>query len=490
MPTPRPPRLSRRSVLQLGALGLSGAAVGVFNRAAETPIRLAARTPAGLPEVQFHINDFLAPVETVDGTLFRFGPVYTVFRTARLRRLPTRRDQRVLADALDAIEATHAFRPSGIFTTIAYGQPYLDRLPAMLVAEHVPRLSSDPARPAFQEAVPAPTDVHTSNPGVTKLRFNQPVRIEDNDLLLTLRSDSLDVVLEVIGWLAGSDRLGGRRSRSPDLGLLDWTSTRVMFSQRGMPRRLADQQRLPFAHRVHPESPMWMGFSDQQVEASGPPDIVTFRGTDAARLTTARRGDYLADASVQHLSHVIQDLEQFYLGAEPGPEGEEDASYLNRVTYMFRMTPPPHRGNADQHTDGGGPAFLPNEFRGVEDAERGAAGIGTPEGIRRIGHVTALQRSSRAPDGTPLHIRTDGPGFDDMDIPGGTRQPKLQFSIFVPTADVFARMRRDGAAVDLAAKHRVPAADNGLERFITATRRQNFLVPPRSRRTFPLLELT
>jgi hypothetical protein len=30
---------------------------------------------------------------------------------------------------------------------------------------------------------------------------------------------------------------------------------------------------------------------------------------------------------------------------------------------------------------------------------------------------------------------------------------------------------------------------NGLERFITATRRQNFLVPPRRHRAFPLLEL-
>ncbi len=31
--------------------------------------------------------------------------------------------------------------------------------------------------------------------------------------------------------------------------------------------------------------------------------------------------------------------------------------------------------------------------------------------------------------------------------------------------------------------------DNGLERFITATRRQNFLVPPRRQRAFPLIEL-
>jgi len=36
----------------------------------------------------------------------------------------------------------------------------------------------------------------------------------------------------------------------------------------------------------------------------------------------------------------------------------------------------------------------------------------------------------------------------------------------------------------------VDPSDNGLERFITATRRQNFLIPPRRHRGFPLVELT
>ena len=35
----------------------------------------------------------------------------------------------------------------------------------------------------------------------------------------------------------------------------------------------------------------------------------------------------------------------------------------------------------------------------------------------------------------------------------------------------------------------VAVEDNGLERFLTATRRQNFLVPPRRHRAFPLTEL-
>ena len=122
-----------------------------------------------------------------------------------------------------------------------------------------------------------------------------------------------------------------------------------------------------------------------------------------------------------------------------------------------------------------------------------------------VGHEEALQQVSRAPDGTPLHVRNDGPGLDGMDVPAfrtfnnnsGTNMPagsaqfKLQFLMFVPTADLFARMRTSAAAQDLQHQFLADATDdNGLERFITATRRQNLLVPPRRHRAFPLLELT
>ena len=63
------------------------------------------------------------------------------------------------------------------------------------------------------------------------------------------------------------------------------------------------------------------------------------------------------------------------------------------------------------------------------------------------------------------------------------------FTVFVPTANFFAKMRRNQASLDLVRKYGVADEDNGLERFITATRRQNFLVPPRRHRAFPLLEI-
>ena len=61
--------------------------------------------------------------------------------------------------------------------------------------------------------------------------------------------------------------------------------------------------------------------------------------------------------------------------------------------------------------------------------------------------------------------------------------------MFLPSADFFAAMRRNQASPDLVAQFGVANTDNGLERFITATRRQNFLAPPRRHRAFPLVEL-
>jgi len=50
------------------------------------------------------------------------------------------------------------------------------------------------------------------------------------------------------------------------------------------------------------------------------------------------------------------------------------------------------------------------------------------------------------------------------------------------------KMRENAASLDLVKKYGVQDDDNGLERFLAATRRQNFLAPPRAHRAFPLLE--
>ena len=416
--------------------------------------------------------------------------------------------------------------------SVSYGLPYFSRLPQSVVRANMPHLASNPSRFVLEEAVPFPTDVvgglvggpNALIPGVTKDRFNVDVQIESNDLLFQFRSDSIVNLSAVALWLQGSNNMNGVYVPSPSFnGLLRFQTPRIQFVQIGLPRKMAVNYGFEFAPRINPNSSMTMGFVDQQTNASGPPQIVTFAGNSSAKFTDAQPGSYFDNGSIAHFSHVIEDLYQFY--SLPGqdsnrPEGEP---FTERCQYMFRSNQLgtahglPAEGNADQFTDGGGPAFINNVFQGTDAALLGAqdsAGTFGPgnqtlsatfTGTPRVGHNAALQRASRAADGTPLHIRNDGPGLDTMDVPafrtfpgpGGTNvaagsyQFKLQFLMFVPTADLFAQMRTSVAAQDLQHQYLANADDdNGLERFITATRRQNFLVPSRRHRAFPLLELT
>jgi hypothetical protein len=491
-PLPRRPpasEITRRSLLQRAAvLGLAGTTLGALDLLAPAPLRAAAAGLGQLPEIQFAIGHYTPPPVKIEGVRIRAAPVYTTFATFTLARTPTPADQATLDAALATIESAYPFSPSGVFTTVSYGIPYFERLPGgmggPLLAAFMPGLSSEPQRYALEEAVPGPTDVSPANPEVTKLRFNVPVQIERNDMLVTLRSDHTEVLDDVLAWLAGeSGTLAGAAVGESGLGeLITITSSRLMFNQIGLPRAVADAQELPYAETINPKSSMWMSFSDQQVGTSGSPPITTFVGNRDAKFTTARHGSYFARASIQHLSHLILDLEQFY--ERPGE------TYIRRGAEMFSANPVPSRGYSDQFTNGGGPAFIPNAFEGPNAARFEAEGNDTFDGQPHIGHMSAVQRSSRAAFGTPIHIRADGPGFDSLDVPDGSQQPKLHFSIFVPTADFFATMRRNQASPDLAKQYDVPARNLGLERFITATRRQNFLVPPRLHRAFPLLEFT
>jgi hypothetical protein len=495
------PKISRRRALKIGGLtGVSAATMAALNRFAPYErIAMAQGTPS---DIQFDVGNFCAPAFTFNNVLVQFGPIYTYFVTARLNRTPNRTDRTNLISALNIIQQQYPWNASNAFVFLSYGRPYFNRLPGgingNLVASRMPRLRSNTSRFALEEAVAGPTDV----PNVTKRtsRFNVPVRIETNDMLFTIRSDNQQICTDIINWLGGSGRLGSRNVTLPGAlnQLWTFTSSRLMFARRSLPREVADSHNLQFRNRINPESPMWMGFVDQQVDASGPASICTFVGNNSARLTNATAGSYFDNGSIQHLSHVLQDLNAFYAReGEDGFLGEEE-TYLERIQYMHHSPPipPQTRGFTDQFSNGGGPAFVQNLFLGTDRALRSARGDDTDfdeeagHNAHRLGHTSTLQRSSRAADGTPIHIRMDGPGFDNMDVPGGVELPKLQFTVFVPTAEFFRVMRINAASLDLAEQFDVEEVENGLERFLTATRRQNFLCPPRRNRAFPLVEFT
>jgi len=131
----------------------------------------------------------------------------------------------------------------------------------------------------------------------------------------------------------------------------------------------------------------------------------------------------------------------------------------------------------------------------------------------RFGHSASIQPTSRlqqdhvGPDGTVYAKGTAVPqraDFNTLDnpfffsaSPGRDKYTKDQaagvhFVVFNPTGDDFERNRlaMDGrlpGGKTLAVKQRSRA--QGFNSVLTTTHRQNFLVPPRRHRSFPLAEL-
>jgi len=522
-------RFSRRTALKAGVGAALSSQALLLQDLAIVPQRTALA--ASFSDIQFDIGRFLTQAPSVfnDGggnVTAQFGPIFTMIAPARLTRNPVRADQTTLNNALNQIEAIYSAAPSGILiAAVAYGLPYFNRLNQTVVRAQVPKLASNTNRLVLEESPVFPTDVGA--PGVTKDRFNNRVQIETNDLFFELRSDSTFILNDVLTWLQGSNSLNGKQIASPAFnGLVQFATPRLMFGQMGMPRRVADSaaQSNPTLYEFHTRmnhiSSMNMGFVDQQSNASAAAGDVIFASTGAgAGQTTARPGDYFDNGSFAHLSHDIEDLYQFYALPNQDNRHPDGEPFTERVMYMFRANQLgtthglPNEGNTDQFTDGGGPSFLNNVFQGnnsVMNEARDSRGTFAPgnqtqdatfTGLGRIGHVAGLQRFGRTSSGAPLHIRNDGPGFDPMDVgsfqlfPGGqtiaagSNQFKLQFLVFMPSAELFRQMRVGVAAQDLVSQFGVDGDDNGLERFVTATRRQNFLVPPRRHRSFPLLEL-
>jgi hypothetical protein len=495
--------ISRRSALRRGGGAFIGAlgTLGLVDQLAWQPQRVAWADPGILafPDVQYDLSPFMPPAQTIDGILVSMPPVQTVFVTARLARAPSKADQGRMEAALLNIEANYPYSPAGVMTSVSYSDNYFGRLPASVVNANMPQTiafqGQAAGQPVLKRSVPGPTDVASGNRALELRRaeFNVAVRMESNDILFTLRSDDSSRIADVVAWLGGSNRMLSRTQPSPvfDAGMTI-TSTRAMFVQQGLPRNVASTQGLPFAEFVNPFSPMWMGFADQQVDASAPAQNVTFVGGGGIKLTNAAAGSYFDNGSIQHLSHVLLDLRQFYLdGNTPDEDVDHREPFSERIQYMFESPEQVAEDPNDPFRDGGGPrslsrrgAFLRNQFRGANYA------VTSAQQFDRIGHVSQLHRSGRTSDGRPIHLRIDGPGFDAMDTTTGRNTPKLQFSGFFPSSDFFSTLRRNQASLDLLDQFDLEEEDHGIERFITTTRRQNFLIPPRRHRGFPLIELT
>ncbi|HSS74016.1 MAG TPA: hypothetical protein VLK53_10645 [Gaiellaceae bacterium] len=464
--------LTRREFLG-GAAGAAVAGSGIYvlvDKLARAPQRRAAGPLA--PEQ--HVLDGL-PVVTDNGVEVLVPPLHHQVVTAKLAVDET---PSALLDArgelehtLAQLEAQFEPTPAGLGVTVAWGLPYFRRFLGKDAARHIPvdrRATAVRGKrvSVLEDAVRFPSD-----PATTIL--------EDNDVAVLLRSDSLDNIAD------GSKAL----FREPD-GIFRVTSVRKGFAgggfggARSLPKQMAVAAGVPGAELIPDTAELFLGFTSTSKAALGPPRIANFETLGYVDL--GPKG-LLAGGTHMHLSHIFEDLAAWYLAFD----------FQARVDTTFRPGLAVRDGTQ-------------TVAQGPRDTQTAAAVAGDYARHRRIGHSGAIQTTSRLqhdvvgpdgsryPKGTAVPQRAD---FNTLDNPffftadperDGLQQQAaagVHFVVFNPTSDDFRRNRlaMDGVLPDgTTLRFDANSAGQGFNQVLSTTHRQNFLVPPRRHRSFPL----
>jgi hypothetical protein len=380
--------------------------------------------------------------------------------TANVRTDDIRGARAQLSDALDELERTYEQTPAGLGVTLGWGLPYFERYVPEAWRVHAPR-DRRARKAALLPAVRFPSDPHETV-------------LEQNDVAILLRSDSRDHLAHAAGVL--------------DFDFLDVTSIRRGFVGGGLPKKMSMAAGVPGADLVPESAQLFLGFTSTQKDALGPRLIANHETLGYVDLGPKH---YFRQGTHMHVSHLFEDLEAWYLNFD----------FDERVDTAFQ----PGRPNVREGT-----LTVPQPVRRADssrDVERDFRRQG------RIGHSSSIQASSRlqhdyvAEDGTVYEKGTAIPqraDFNTLDNPfdwsarraidGMQPGPRagLHFVVFNPSSDDFHRNRLamdgqlpDGTKLPLGAR----ARQQGFNSILRTTHRQNFLVPPRRHRAFPLAEL-
>jgi hypothetical protein len=233
-------------------------------------------------------------------------------------------------------------------------------------------------------------------------------------------------------------------------------------------------------------SELFLGFTSTQKAGLGPGKIANH---ETLGFVDVRDG-YFRGGTHMHLSHIEEDLEAWYLNFQ----------FQERVDTVFR---PGLHVRYGAQTVRQGPADAAAEAEVSQDFKVHG----------RFGHSSSIQTTSRlledlvADDGTVYRKGTAIPqraDFNTLDNPfawtanplrdGLSSEPAagVHFVVFNPSSDDFHRNRlaMDGV---LPGGKKLPlpprARSQGFNSVLKTTHRQNFLVPPRRHRSFPLVEL-
>jgi hypothetical protein len=455
-------RLTRRELVAGGAAAALGAA-GVYellDRVAGSP----PERPAGRVRNEQHLLDGLRVVVDEDVEVLvppLHHEVVTAAVTAERGELADARA--ALEELLADLDEEYAPTPAGLGVTLAWGLPYFRRLVPDAAARHLP-FDVRAGKPALLDARRFPSD-----PANTVL--------ERNDVAILLRSDVRAHVDDALERLRGS-------------GVFRVTSLRSGFAGGGfdggvsLPKRMALAAGVRGAELIPDTAELFLGFTSTQRASMGGGRIANFETLGYLDL---RASDYFRGGTHMHLSHMTEDLEAWYLNFD----------FDERVATTFRP------GLSVRH--------------GTQTVPQGPADVTSEDEVRRrfrsagrIGHSSALQAASRlaadtvGPDGhvyergTAIPIRAD---FNTLDNPfrysarrgevASAPVAGVHFVVFNPSSDDFERVRLamdgvlPGGELDLRPRDR----RQGFNSILRTTHRQNFLVPPRRHRSFPLAEL-
>src|SRR5919197_2216950 len=467
--------LTRRQLLAGGAGALGAAGIyGLVDRFARAPSR--APVAAALPPEQ-HVLEGLSVVVDNDVEVV-VPPLHSEVVTGILEVDPAAhalRDARqALEDVLAQLERGFEPGPAGLSLLVAWGLPYFNR--------YVPGPAEDFLPVDVRASKAAGTQVRALLDAIRFPSDPDDLLLESNEVAFLLRSDRLDVVAEASRALL----------RELD-GIVRPTSIRRGFigggfgGARGLPKRMALAAGLEGAELIPETAELFLGFTSTQKAAPGPPRIANHETLPG--YTDQWPDGYFREGTAMHLSHIFEDLAGWYLNAD----------FSERLTTMFS----PDRRAAE----------------GTTTIPQGRGGVATPRDLARdvarhgrFGHSTSIQPTSR--------LQADVVGRDGTRYAGGTAIPQradfntldnpftwssrperdrqssapaagVHFVVFNPTSDDFHRNRlaMDGVLPDgtvLAAD--VASRGQGFNSFLSATHRQNFLVPPRRHRSFPLAE--
>lgn len=481
-------RFSRRSLLgragavSLGAISSRGLYGALDELGIAGPKRAAAATVRRRQE-QYLIEGLEVVLD--NGVSAVVPPIYNDMITAKLAggtwttsRLKSARSR--LENALSTLDSTYPATAAGLTTVVGWGLPYFRTHVPSLWQRYAPvdvplSQSSGGTQYAVLDAIAFPSDPAS-------------VVLEDNHVIFKLRSDSQATLRSVERSLFEDSS-----SKLYVGDLFQLTSKRVGFLGRGfdkpsVSKQLALQNNVPGAELIPDKSQLMLGFTSTQTAALGPDNIVSFETLRG--VTNQWPSGYFAAGCAMHMSHLSLDLVRWYDPAQGGFD------YATRVARMFSpRTQVP--GDPATVTLPNGPAEVASKQQVVDDAStRGVLGHNeTLQQATRLGGDVVDNYGRLRPKGTAVPIRED---FSTLDNPfawpetGASPTAGLHFVVFTPASRLFHTARRamDGVLPDgTDLRGSVSDSQNGINGVMQATHRQNFVVPPRAHRSFPLVEL-